>query len=61
METEENTRWLNDKIQFARLLCEINAALDSLDCELIASVTTSMDLEPIRPGSVPRSFSKSLK
>jgi hypothetical protein len=44
MATEENTRWLNDKIQFARLLCEINAALDSLDCELLANVTTSMDL-----------------
>ena len=38
----ENPLWLNNELQFARLLCEIVAAQDDLDIE---ALKVSMDLQ----------------
>lgn len=39
--TRDNPVWDDNLVQFARLLCEINATQDSLDLEVLAE---SMDL-----------------
>lgn len=37
--------WHNDEIQFARLLCEIQATQENLD---IGALSVSMDLSPVQ-------------
>lgn len=41
---EENPRWLNNEVQFARLLCEIVAAYEGDLKDLVRDVGRSMDL-----------------
>jgi hypothetical protein len=47
LDTQEGTTpWENDHVQFARLICEINATQDNLDLEAI-SESTGLDLADI--------------
>lgn len=42
---DENPKWLDDKLQFARLLCEISANWDETDAKrTIRAIANSMDL-----------------
>ena len=45
----ENPLWLNNEIQFARLLCELRATHETLDFDVLAA---AMDLQPVEVESL---------